>query len=356
MAIGVIVGGAVQAFCQLPSLYRQGYRWQGKDVKDPAWNQDPRLKQMLWMMVPGTLGLAATQVNLLVNTILATSQGPGAVSWLNYSFRLMQFPIGIFGVSLASATLPKVSFQWAKGDINGVSQTITQSLKTAFAVNLPAAAGLAFLGQPIIEMLFQYGRFYAEDTKATAMALAMYAVGLPAYSTVKVLVPACYALGNTRIPVISSLFSVVVTIVLNLIMVKPFGFWGLALGTSVAAIFNAIFLLGALHTLLKEQDGIFPLSPIVRSFCKYLLVALVMGGICGFTQSGMASILPDQFFLSYLGILGLVLGRVLKVGLLVAQGIVIILVAARALRLSEINEVLDLFKGKLKNKLRSKPT
>jgi putative peptidoglycan lipid II flippase len=114
MAIGVVAGGAVQAFCQLPALYRAGYRWQKRSPERsgseaasyPAWRSDPALKRMLWMMVPGTIGLAATQVNILVNTILATSQGRGAVSWLNYAFRLMQFPIGLFGVSLASATLP----------------------------------------------------------------------------------------------------------------------------------------------------------------------------------------------------------------------------------------------------------
>ena len=100
-------------------------------------------------------------------------------------------------------------------------------MKNVFAVNLPASAGLAFLGLPIIELIFQYGRFYPQDTQATAMALAMYAVGLTAYSAVKVLVPACYALGNTRIAVLSSVLSVILTITLNLIMVKSCGYWGL---------------------------------------------------------------------------------------------------------------------------------
>ena len=257
MAIGVIAGGAVQAFCQLPALYRVGYRWQKRSSTDPQWNRDPRLRQMLLMMVPGTIGLAATQVNLLVNSILATSQGPGAVSWLNYAFRLMQFPIGIFGVSLASATLPKVSRQWAHRDVKGVSETLTHSIRSVFAINLPAAAGLIFLGYPIVELIFQYGRFYPEDTRATSAALAMYSVGLVAYSIVKVLVPACYALGNTRLPVISSVLAVGVTIILNLMMVKSFGYWELALGTSIAAIFNGTFLLGAIRGLIRKSRGNF---------------------------------------------------------------------------------------------------
>jgi putative peptidoglycan lipid II flippase len=311
---------------------------------------------MIWMMVPGTIGLAATQVNLLVNTILATSQGTGAVSWLNYAFRLMQFPIGIFGVSLASATLPKVSYQWAKKDIQGVSETISHSLRSVFAVNLPASAGLAFLGYPIIELIFQYGRFYPEDTRSTAMALAMYAVGLTAYSAVKVLVPACYALGNTRVPVISSCLAVAVTIILNLIMVGPFGYWGLALGTSIAAIFNGAFLLGAIRKLIQQKGGEFPFFPLVKGLAEYLGVALTMGVICYFSSQFLNSLLPDTTFYYAIGRVGLPLCRGIKVGILVLQGGLFVIFAAKLLHLKEATEVIDLFTKKLKNKLRPNPT
>lgn len=354
MAMGVVAGGAVQAFCQLPTLYRRGYHWQKAGQNEgrviPSWRRDPRLKQMLWMMVPGTIGLAATQINLLVNTILATSQGPGAVSWLNYAFRLMQFPIGIFGVSLASATLPKVSEQWARNDVQGVAQTLTHSLKSVFAVNLAASVGLAVLGYPIIELLFQYGRFYSEDTRATSTALAMYAVGLTAYSGVKVLVPACYALGNTRLPVLSSLLAVMITISLNLIMVKPFGYWGLALGTSMAALFNGLFLIGVVRKLIRERGGDFPLIPLLRGFLGYLGVALIMGVICGLTSRWMSSFFTDQVFLSYLGRFGIVLGRGMKLAFLLLEGLAVVILAIRALGLTEAVEVLDLFKRKFMEK------
>jgi len=237
-----------------------------------------------------------------------------------------------------------------------VSQTLHHSLKSVFAVNLPASAGLIFLGYPIVEMLFQYGRFYTEDTHATAKALAMYSVGLTAYSSVKVLVPACYALGNTRIPVISSVLSVFITIFLNLILLGPLGFQGLALGTSMAAIFNAAFLLGSVRSMLQKQKGSLDFSPLVRSFFAYLAVALLMGGVCALTNHGIRILFSDYFFLSYLGRFGLVLGRGIKVGVLIMEGVGIFWLGARMFQLVEANEILDIFGEKLKNKLRRKPT
>lgn len=356
MGIGVLAGGAVQALCQLPTLYRQGYRWEPKLESEPSWREDKRLRQMLWMMVPGTIGLAATQVNILVNTILATSQGPGAVSWLNYSFRLMQFPIGIFGVSLAAATLPRVSLLWAKQDYAGVSKTLTQGIKGVFAVNLPASAGLAFLGVPIIEMIFQYGRFEASDTRATALALAMYAVGLTAYSAVKVLVPACYALGSTRIPVISSILAVILTIVLNLMTVGPFGYWGLALGTSLAAVVNAVFLLVAIQRILRSRGVIFSLALIGKSFGEYFAVALIMGICCYYSWQGLNTLAGDAWFRDVLGSGGIVSGRIFRVMTLIFEGVLILLLAVRVLNLSEANEVIDIFVKRMKNKLRQSRT
>ncbi len=354
MAVGVVVGGAVQAFCQLPSLYKKGYRWVTRRAQDPVWHQDPRLRQMLWMMVPGTVGLAATQVNLLVNTVLATSQGPGAVSWLNYAFRLMQFPIGIFGVSLASATLPRVSEQWVKKDFSAVNDTLTRSLRMVFAVNLPASAGLAFLGFPIIELIFQYGRFHPSDAEATALALAMYSVGLTAYSAVKVLVPACYAMGNTRIPVISSVLSVGLTILLNTWMVKPLGYWGLALGTSIAAIFNAAFLLNALYKILGERGERVQVRAILSGLCAYSGLALSMGFLCYFSHKGLRVWISDEVLVESLGKAGVWIARLLRVGILMVEGLTWVLVLSYFFKLEEFQIAFHLFTKKFKNKLSRK--
>ena len=349
MSVGVIAGGMIQAFYQLPLLYRVGYRWfpHNETLGDVVWHKNPALRTMLVLMIPGTIGLAATQINVLVNSVLATSQGPGAVSWLNYAFRLMQFPIGIFGVSLAAATLPRVSRQWVEKDVSGVAQTLTQSLKNVFAVNLPASAGLAFLGAPIVQLLFEYGRFSTQDTHATAMALAAYSVGLTAYSAVKVLVPACYALGRTRIAVVSSVLSVSMTIVLNLALIGPLGYLGLALGTSAAATFNAIFLCWTLKKLLPD----FSFSELARSFFTHFCTAAVMGILCWFSATGLARVVHDDCFYPHLGRLGIALVRAAKMGLLMVEGVAVIVLLAKIFRLTELTEVLDLFTKKLKKKL-----
>lgn len=345
MAIGVVAGGMVQALCQVPALYRTGYHWVGKSTL--SWYRDPGLRSMLWMMIPGTIGLAATQVNILVNTILATSQGHNAVSWLNYAFRLMQFPIGIFGVSLAAATLPRVSRQWVDRDAQGVAATLSKSLKNVMAINLPASAGLAFLGGPIIQLLFEQGRFTPQDTEATATALAVYALGLTAYSAVKVLVPACYALGNTRIPTFSSLFAVALTIVLNLIMVRRFGFWGLALGTSAAAVVNALFLLWAIQSILRAHSASLGFKSLLRGFFGQLGVALSMGIVCGYSHRFLALWMPESAFMGV---------RIVRVGLVVLEGAIWVLFLGKVLGLHETSEVFDLFWGKVKKKLRPKRT
>lgn len=277
MAYGVLAGGFVQALIQWPILLRQGYR--------PSWNapeavpvlQDPALKRMMFLMVPGTLGLAATQINILVNSIFATSVGEGAVSWLNYAFRLMQFPIGIFGVSLASATLPAFSRAWTAGSYEEASQSLLKSVKRVFAINFPAAAGLAFLGVPIIGLIFEHGRFSADDTLATAQALAAYAVGLTAYSVVKVLVPICYAVGETRFAVWSSFFSVTSNLIFNFIFVKRLGFVGLALGTSITAILNSALLWWMITRRMHRSGASAHTETMLRSLLQYTVLALLMG-------------------------------------------------------------------------------
>ncbi|MGK5082359.1 murein biosynthesis integral membrane protein MurJ [Bdellovibrionota bacterium FG-1] len=356
MALGVLVGGSVQAFCQLPALYRAGYRWiprRGPSGKEDVWYRNVHLRRMLWMMVPSLLGLAATQFSVFVNTVLATTQGTGAVSWLHYSFRLMQFPIGVFGVSLASATLPVISSQWIKGDVVGVQRTLEQGLRRVFAINLPASAGLAFLGGPIIALIFQYGRFTAHDTQATALALAMYAIGLTAYSAVKLLVPACYAMGNARLPVLASLISVGVAVGLNWVWVGPLGYWSLALGTSVAAVLNALLLIGSLKWLLGEAGGAaLPLGSLGVVFVKHGAVALLMGVLVYLSYWGFDFLLPDLVFAGFFGKLGFVLARALKLSVVILEGLFLVYGLSWVFRATETMDGVNLFVKKIKNKVR----
>lgn len=342
MAIGVVLGGAVQAFCQLPILYKVGYQkvrgvWSG-------WRDDPALKQMLALMIPGMVGLAATQINVLINSILATGHGAGAVSWLNYSFRLMQFPIGIFGVSLASATVPKVTREWVKLDFTQALRTLKSSLKLVFAINLPASAGLAFLAIPIISLLFEHGRFTHSDTLEAAKALGAYSLGLTGYSVVKVLVPVCYAFGSPRIPVISSVVSVGVSIGLSFWFGELFGFWGLALATSAGAFLNAVILLVSIGAVFSKKGLVFGFFDLLMSFLNYLFLALVVGGVCIMTHNAFGQEDGGIFTRS-------LWARSLWMCILVAEGVVVWVVIGRFFGLPEMKQVVEILSKKLKSRL-----
>jgi putative peptidoglycan lipid II flippase len=338
MAYGVIAGGFVQAAIQWPVLLRQGYRplWRGPHAGGV--HQDPGLRRMMWLMIPGTVGLAATQINILVNSIFATSVGEGAVSWLNYSFRLMQFPIGVFGVSIATATLPLFSRNWTERQYGPAGDVLAQSVKRVFAINFPASAGLAFLGVPIISMIFEHGRFHAEDTRATASALAAYALGLTAYSVVKVLVPVCYAIGETRFAVFSSFFSVVSNLIFNWLFVKSLGFAGLALGTSLTAILNSLLLWMLISRRLAMRGAPLPGAELLRACVRYLGAALLMGGVVYSLDARVLSpLVPENPFWF----------RAVRVSAGVGAGVFLYWRASIFMGLKETLEIADLLKRRL---------
>ena len=234
VAIGTLVGGLGQLAIQWPPLRREGFRYQPVlDAKDES------LRRALLLMGPGTLGMAATQINVFVNTQLATGQGTGAVSWLDYSFRLMYLPIGLFGVSIATAATPAISRMVAEQDFARIRSTLASALGLMLFLNLPATIGLMVLAQPIVAVIFEHGNFTPADTAATAAALQLYAIGLIGYSIVRIISPTFYAVGRSRVPVMVSAGSVIVNIILNVSLVRVLGYRGLALGTSITAILNA---------------------------------------------------------------------------------------------------------------------
>jgi putative peptidoglycan lipid II flippase len=176
------------------------------------------------------IGTAAVQINVFVNTNFASAivdpatgtVANGPVSWLNYAFRFMQFPIGVFGVAVATAALPQLSRSTARQDYDQFRQTLTHALALVFLLCIPSAVGLAILGHPIVSLIFEHGRFTAFDTAQTSNALAAYAIGLAGYAAVKVLSPAFYALGDARTPMLISLGSIAVNYSANYLMVKRF--------------------------------------------------------------------------------------------------------------------------------------
>src|SRR5512139_1088893 len=231
MAIGATLGGLGQLAIQLPTLGALGFRWR------PLFSlRDPGMLRITALMAPAAIGLAATQVNIFVNTFLASMLVQGSVSWLNYAYRLMQLPIGLFGVAIATVTLAQVSQHAARKEMVELKRTLSFSLRFVFFLTIPATLLLVTLAQPIVALLYQHGRFHAADTVQTAQALWAYAVGLAAFSAVRVLVPVFYSLGMTRLPVTISFVTIAANVVLNFALMLPLQHRGLALATSIASV------------------------------------------------------------------------------------------------------------------------
>ena len=322
IAVATVLGGIAQIAVQWPTLRREGFRYR------PTLDfRDPDVREILRLMGPGTLGLAAVQINVLVNTSLAATQQEGAVSWLQFAFRLMYLPIGLFGVSIATASLPDLSRHAVETDKAAMRGTISNALRMMLMLNVPATIGLIVLARPIIELVLEHGRFTAHDSAATAAALMCYAPGLLGYSAVKIASPSFYALGNSRTPVMVSVASVLLNLVLNLGLVQILGFRGLALGTAIAAMFNAIVLLA----LLGRRIGGLDMSRVLVTFVKVLAASLVMGAAAYFSEDWLRLQLPGSEWY----------WRAIRVFSSIGVGVVVLLISARLLGLAELKEAMN---------------
>lgn len=319
IAAGTIIGGVAQLSLQWPSLRREGFAY--APILD--W-RDEGLRRVLALMGPGTIGLAATQVNVFVNTVLATGEGTGAVSWLNYAFRLMYLPIGLFGVSIATATLPAVSRVAAQQDKPAVRRTVADGLSLMMMLNVPATIGLMVLSTPIVRVIFERRAFTAADTAATATALQFYAIGLLGYSIVRIASPTFYALGENLTPVRVSVATVLANAALNVVLVRVMGYGGLALGTSIAALFNA----GVLLFLLRRRLGGLDDRRMLSSFARIAAASAIMGFAATATYAAMTGWLPGN------GLLAQIVRLTAAIG--VALGV--LAAAAHLLRIREFSE------------------
>ena len=320
VAIGALVGGVGQIVLQLPSLYREGYRYRLEF--DPA---DPGLREILGLIGPGTIAGAAVQINLLVNMVLATGEGTGAVSWLGYAFRVMYLPIGIFGVAIATATLPAVSRHAAQDSTEGIRKTISNALRMMLVLNVPALVGLIVLAEPIVALIFERGSFLPSDTTSTTAALVFYAPGLVGYSAVRIAVPCFYAMRNSLTPMVVSIGAVILNIVLNLSLVRVMGFRGLALGTSIAALANALVLLVLLHRRLGGLE----IGRIFETGAKIVVAATLMGGAVWAAHAWLIDVLPGADLVR----------RLMQVLGSIAVGLVVLAVGARVLRIAEWHDI-----------------
>jgi len=282
LSAGMLLGGAAQIVAQWPTLSREGYRHQW--VLDPG---DAGLREVLVLMGPGTLGVAAAQVNLLVNTQLAAGE-PGAAAALGYAFRLMYMPIGIFGVSVATAAIPDLARHAARNAHDEMRRTLSWGLRLMLMLSMPATVGLMVLAQPIVQLIFERGRFDATSTAATAASLLFYAPGIVGYSIVKIASPSFYSLRDARTPVIVSVVTIAANLALNIWLNHLMGFRGLALGTAIAANINALLLL---YLLSRRLDGIESRRVFV-SFVKITLASGVMAVAAYYSHAWLHAHLP----------------------------------------------------------------
>ncbi len=256
LAIGTLIGGVWQLIAQFPSLHRVGYKYRA----DFQW-RDQGVRTVLGLMAPAVIAASAVQVNVLINSGFAATLGNGPVSWLNIAFRLMQLPLGIFGVAIGTVTLPLISRSAAIGNIDEFRAILARGMRLAFLLTIPSAIGLAMLASPIISVIYQHGRFTAEMTRQTAGALQFYAVGLVSYAVLKVLTPAFYAIGKRNTPMVVGFLAIGTNLFLNWLFTFRLG-WGhrgLAFSTSLVATINFLLLYGLMwrHAQRLETRRLF---------------------------------------------------------------------------------------------------
>jgi putative peptidoglycan lipid II flippase len=324
LALGVLAGGVAQLAVQLPPLGRLGLL-----VPPAADLRHPAVRRVAGLLLPAVFGLAAVQVSVLVNTLLASLLAPGSISFLYYADRVMEFPLGIFGVALASASLPTMSRQAATGDRAGLAGTLEFALRLGLFIAVPAAVGLVVLRVPIVRVLFERGEFGPLETAATATALGWYAVGLPGFTGARIAAQAFYAAGAAGTAVRLGMLSVLVNIAAALVLMRPLGHGGLALAASIGAYAN----LALLALVARRRFGGLGGRAVAASLGRIALATAAVGLWCGLCL-GLWPEAPGR------------VGEALLLAAVVAGGAVVFWAAAAALGAAERRALAALLPGR----------
>jgi putative peptidoglycan lipid II flippase len=336
LSIGTLIGGLWQLTAQFPSLRRIGYKYH----PDFQWS-DSGVRTVLSLMGPAVIAASAVQVNVLVNSGFAARVTDaaghvidGPVSWLNIAFRLMQLPLGIFGVAVGTVTLPLVSRTAALGDLAGFRSALAHAIRLVTLLTIPAAVGLILLAEPIISVIYQHGRFTAEATRQTAAALRFYAIGLAAYSAVKVLAPAFYAIDKRYLPMMVSILSISINFALNWFFMFKLGLGhrGLALAVSLVAIINFALL----YIMMQKHAGSLETGAFFGLLAKLLVPLALLAGICWLSLQTM--FYPGAHLPGWQKIFGVLL--VISVGAGVFFG------SAFLFRVDEVRDIVKLVRRK----------
>jgi putative peptidoglycan lipid II flippase len=277
LAVGVLVGGIFQFFLQVPQLVRRGMNFEfGISFTDPG------VRRVARLMLPGFLGIGIAQINLLVDTIFANAKvmPEGSLVSLYVADRVTELVLGGYAIAIATAILPMMAHQASGGDFEGMKKTLGFALRIVSFITIPAAVGLVILREPIVQVLFQHGRFVAESTRLTARALLYYSMGLPAFAMVKLIVPAFYSTQDTHTPVRVAVFTMLVNVLLNVIFL--FYFFpklrngGPALASVLASYFNVLVL----FIVFRLRFGRLGTWELLASMGKIAICSAAMGAVC----------------------------------------------------------------------------
>jgi putative peptidoglycan lipid II flippase len=337
LAIGTLIGGAWQLIGQFPSLWHVGYKFH----PDFHW-RDEGVRTVLTLMAPAVIAASAVQVNVLINSGFAASITDasghvidGPVSWLNIAFRLMQLPLGIFGVAIGTVTLPLVSKSAALGNTAEFRAILARGMRLAFLLTIPSAIGLAMLASPIISVIYQHGRFTAEMTRQTAGALQFYAIGLVSYAVLKVLTPAFYAIGKRNTPMVVSFLAIGANLFLNWLFTfrLRWGHRGLAFSTSLVATINFLLLYALMRRHIRRLETRQMLIGLGKMCVAGALLALVCWGANYWWLDAWADL---RFF-----------QKLIALFIAIACGAAAFFGAAFLLRVSEVQDIIDLVMHRL---------
>lgn len=316
-AIGVTAGGLIQFAVQLPSVRRRGFRY------TPTLSfRDPEFRKVMALFLPVAVGLSGSRINIFVNTILVTSLPEGSLSWLNYAYRIMHLPLGLFGMAVMAVSLPSFSRLAAENRPDDLRRALDDSLKMVLFLTVPSSVLIAALAHPLTSVLYEHGsRFTAADTAPTALALALYMLGVPFISALRNVAGVFYAHHDARAPLIASFAGVGLNIVLNLTLKGPLGLRAFPFSASIAAVVNVLIL----YLWLPKKIGRFAHRPLAL-YSGRLLVASLAGGAAAWAAFRALGAAAESSFIAKLaGVAGCGFA-----------GLLIFLLASRLLGLAEI--------------------
>jgi putative peptidoglycan lipid II flippase len=323
LAVGTLIGGGLQLAVQLPPLRTLGYHFR----PDFAW-RDSGVAAILALMGPAVIAASTTLVNVTVNSMFASMLGDGAIFWLAIAFRLMQLPLGLFGVALGTVTLPLLSRLVVAGQLGAFRSELARAMRLMFLLTIPSTIGLMMLADPIMSVLYQHGKFDAYQAMQAGGALRFYAVGLAGYAALKVLVNSFYALDRRKTPMIVSFLAVGLNLFFNWLFTFHLG-WGVrGLAFSTGCVASCNFLL--LYYLMHRQLGSLESRRMLITLVKIGMAGAALAAVCwGSTHWLLADWATQAFWSKTLGLLATVLG-----------GAIVFTSAAALLRIEELTSVL----------------